>query len=78
MATHLVIDADGHCYEPDNDLAKWMPAEFAKRAPNRVTDSSGYSHSDDRRQALQPPALGRGTGSRRCFCAAHRAQPDPA
>ena len=35
MATHLVIDADGHCYEPDNDLAKWMPAEFAKRAPNR-------------------------------------------
>src|SRR5258708_16576003 len=21
-----------------------MPAEFAKRAPNRVTDSSGYSH----------------------------------
>ena len=44
MATHLVIDADGHCYEPDNDLAKWMPAEFAKRAPNRVTDSSGYSH----------------------------------
>lgn len=37
MATHLVIDADGHCYEPDNDLAKWMPAEFAKRAPNRVS-----------------------------------------
>lgn len=44
MTMNLVIDADGHCYEPDTDLAKWMPEEFAKRAPNRVTDSSGYSH----------------------------------
>lgn len=44
METNLVIDADGHCYEPDADLAKWMPREFSKRAPNRVTDSSGYSH----------------------------------
>jgi len=44
MAKNLVIDADGHCYEPDSDLAKWMPKEIAHLAPNRVTDSSGYSH----------------------------------
>ena len=44
MTRDLVIDADGHCYEPDSDLAKWMPKELAHLAPNRVTDSSGYSH----------------------------------
>ncbi|MEX0801999.1 MAG: hypothetical protein WD688_01560 [Candidatus Binatia bacterium] len=44
MATNLVVDADGHCYEPDADLAKWMPKEFAHLAPNRVMDSSGYTH----------------------------------
>ena len=44
MANHLVIDADGHCNEPDGELAKWMPKEIAHLAPNRVTDSSGYSH----------------------------------
>jgi hypothetical protein len=35
MADYLVIDADGHCYEPDNELAKWMPKEFAHLAPTR-------------------------------------------
>ena len=44
MATNLVIDADGHCNEPDVGLAKWLPKEYAHLAPNRVTDSSGYSH----------------------------------
>src|SRR4030095_12997288 len=44
MPTQIVIDADGHCNEPDNELAKWMPKELAHLAPNRVTDSSGYSH----------------------------------
>lgn len=44
MATNLVIDADGHCYEPDAGLVKWLPKEFAHLAPNRVTDNSGYSH----------------------------------
>jgi hypothetical protein len=44
MPTNLVIDADGHCYEPDAGLVKWLPKEYAHLAPNRVTDSSGYSH----------------------------------
>jgi hypothetical protein len=44
MARDLVIDADGHCYEQDSELAKWMPKELAHLAPQRVTDSSGYSH----------------------------------
>src|SRR5262249_28231804 len=44
MPTHLVIDADGHCNEPDTGLVKWLPKEYAHLVPNRVTDSSGYSH----------------------------------
>ena len=44
MPTNLVIDADGHCYEPYAGLVKWLPKEYAHLAPNRVTDSSGYSH----------------------------------
>ncbi|MGZ8445918.1 MAG: hypothetical protein ACXWXZ_21185, partial [Candidatus Binatia bacterium] len=44
MADYLVVDADGHCQEPENDFAKWMPKEYAHLAPNRVTDSSGYNH----------------------------------
>src|SRR5262245_60569800 len=44
MSDYLVIDADGHCNEPDVALAKWMPKGPAHLAPNRVTDSSGYSH----------------------------------
>ena len=44
MPTHLVVDADGHCHEPDVGLVKWLPKEYAQLAPSRVTDSSGYSH----------------------------------
>lgn len=41
MPLDLVIDADGHCSEPEDDLAKWMPAEYASRAPRRIQDSLG-------------------------------------
>jgi uncharacterized protein len=44
MPTPIIIDADGHCNEPDSELAEWMPKELAHLAPNRVTDSTGYSH----------------------------------
>ena len=44
MSQSLVIDADGHCYEPDAGLTEFMPAEFKHQVPNRVADSSGYSH----------------------------------
>jgi hypothetical protein len=43
MARNLVVDADGHCYEPNAGLAKWMPKELAHLVPYRVTDSTGYS-----------------------------------
>lgn len=33
MATHLVIDADGHCNEPNVGLVKWVPKEYAHLAP---------------------------------------------
>ncbi len=44
MSKYLVVDADGHCYEPDSELARYMPKAMAHLAPNRVCDSSGYSH----------------------------------
>lgn len=44
MPVELVIDADGHCQEPVDGLAKWLPAEFAKRAPITVQDPSGRTH----------------------------------
>jgi len=44
MATNLVIDADGHCYEPDVGLVQWLPKEYAHLAPNRVTDRKTKSN----------------------------------
>jgi predicted TIM-barrel fold metal-dependent hydrolase len=45
MANPFVIDADGHCHEPEGSaLAKWAPKEYAHLMPNRVFDSAGYGH----------------------------------
>lgn len=44
MAPDLVIDADGHCNEPVDELARWMPAEFKAGAPVTVRDHAGYSY----------------------------------
>ena len=41
MHVPLVVDADGHCQEPEDGLAQWMPAELAGRAPRRITDNLG-------------------------------------
>src|SRR6185437_2670698 len=41
MAGSLVVDADGHCNEPEEGLAAWLPSEYAGRAPIRVTDDYG-------------------------------------
>jgi len=41
MPASLVVDADGHCNEPEEGLAQWLPAEYASRAPIRVTDDYG-------------------------------------
>lgn len=41
MTASLVVDADGHCNEPEEGLAKWLPAEYAGRAPIRITDDYG-------------------------------------
>ena len=72
MTTNLVIDADGHCYEPDTDLVKWLPKEYAHLAPNRVTDSSGYSHLMIEGRLA---ALGRRRRSRRRVCRSYREKP---
>ena len=44
MTADLVIDADGHCNEPVDELAKWMPAEYARRAPANITDHAGQGY----------------------------------
>jgi predicted TIM-barrel fold metal-dependent hydrolase len=41
MAIDLVVDADGHCSEPTDELAKYLPPEYAHRAPKSVTDNLG-------------------------------------
>jgi len=41
MPVDLVIDADGHCSEPVDGLAAWMPAEYASAAPVSFRDRDG-------------------------------------
>src|SRR5919109_2965323 len=43
MHTDLVIDADGHCNEPWEDLTPWMLKEYHHRAPVGFTDRHGTS-----------------------------------
>jgi len=43
MTVDLVVDADGHCMEPIEDLARWMPKEFAHRAPTVFKDHAGQA-----------------------------------
>jgi uncharacterized protein len=42
MAIDLVVDADGHCTEPTDGLAKYLPSEYASRAPKSVKDNLGH------------------------------------
>jgi predicted TIM-barrel fold metal-dependent hydrolase len=44
MAVDLVIDADGHCIEPLEGLAKWMPAEYKDRVPVATKDAQGQGY----------------------------------
>jgi len=39
----LVIDADGHCNEPTDELGRWMPPEYASQAPLTFTAHDGSS-----------------------------------
>ena len=41
MPIDLVIDADGHCSEPEDGLAQWLPREYAACAPKRIDDNQG-------------------------------------
>ena len=41
MPPKLVIDADGHCSEPWEELARWMPPEYAHQAPILFRDHAG-------------------------------------
>jgi len=43
MSISLVVDADGHCQEPEEGLAPWMPRELADRVPRRIKDNLGQS-----------------------------------
>jgi predicted TIM-barrel fold metal-dependent hydrolase len=43
MIPPLVVDADGHCQEPEDGLATWLPDDYAQHAPIRVQDDYGNS-----------------------------------
>src|SRR4051812_39795639 len=43
MTESLVVDADGHCSEPEDGLAQWLPAEYTAKGPIRVKDDYGNS-----------------------------------
>src|SRR5947199_10395743 len=43
MSVDLVIDADGHCQEPEEGLARWMLDEYKGAVPRRITDNQGNS-----------------------------------
>ena len=43
MHIDLVIDADGHCNEPWEDLTPWMPKDYHHRAPVGFSDRHGSS-----------------------------------
>jgi len=46
MVADLVIDADGHCSEPTDELVKWLPADYVDRAPVSVTDGRGRTRTN--------------------------------
>ena len=43
MSLDLVIDADGHCSEPQDGLAAWLPREYADAAPLVFRDHLGQT-----------------------------------
>jgi len=43
MTNNLVVDADGHCDEPWEDLTRWMPEAYRHRAPVGFFDRNGTS-----------------------------------
>src|SRR3954466_15543991 len=54
----LVVDADGHCSEPEDELARWLPAEFASQTPRHITDNKG-----DAKMLLEGRVWGKSEGN---------------
>ena len=50
--TDLVVDADGHCSEPEEGLARWMAKQYADRVPRRIADNPGQLQDPLRRQSM--------------------------
>jgi hypothetical protein len=67
MPTNLVIDADGHCYEPDAGLVKWLPKEYAHLAPQSCDRQFRIFPPDDRRTLGGTPAWGGGADRGACL-----------
>src|ERR671932_1818914 len=57
MALSLVVDADGHCSEPMDELAEYLPREYADRGPRSITDNRGSP-----RLLLESRVWGKGEG----------------
>jgi hypothetical protein len=57
MAIDLVVDADGHCNEPLEGLAAYLPDAYKSRAPKSITDNLGQ-----RRMLLEGKVWGKSEG----------------
>jgi len=59
IVDHLVIDVDGHTFEPDELWERYLPARFHDRRPRLIRDERGttrYSLGG----RIMPPGTGRG------------------
>jgi predicted TIM-barrel fold metal-dependent hydrolase len=65
VAVDLVIDADGHCSEPTDELTKWLPQEWVARAPVSVKDGLGRTKTliEGRTTSKSAEALGPGVSA---------------
>ena len=60
MPDHLVIDVDGHVFEPDELWEQYLPARFHDRRPRLITDERGTTRYVIEGKVIPP---GTGTGA---------------
>ncbi len=60
MPDHLVIDVDGHVFEPDGLWEQYLPARFHEQRPRLITDERGTTRYVIEGKTIPP---GTGTGA---------------
>jgi predicted TIM-barrel fold metal-dependent hydrolase len=59
IVEHLVIDVDGHTFEPDDLWERYLPARFHDRRPRLIRDERGTTRYVLEGRVI-PPGTGRG------------------